>query len=237
MERSCLSTPSGNGFPTLGLSTHVSDFEFWWLCLHRLRNGSTFPRSVPFSREGWISLRNAWASGDTLFFLNLFTYLLFIYFWLLSVSIAACIFSLLVESEGYSLVAVRAPYHRDGFSCWGTQALECAGFISGDTQAQLPCGTWNLPGQGIEPVFPALAGRFLTIGPPGISPRWYSNFIFLIYRYSGLVCWVLSGELVISYLTCTWNNCSPFTSGHSERPSPACQIWHGTFSFRDPMVS
>ena len=76
----------------------------------------------------------------------------------------------LVESEGYSPVAVRT-YHRGGFSCWGTQALERAGFISGDTQAQLPCGTWNLPGQGIEPVFPALAGRFLTIGPPGISPR------------------------------------------------------------------
>ena len=100
------------------------------------------------------------------FFFNLFTYLLFIYLWLLSVPIAACI-----EREGYSLVAVRAMYHRDGFSCWGTQALECAGFISGDTQAQLPCGTWNLPGQGIEPVFPALAGGFLTIGQPGISPR------------------------------------------------------------------
>ena len=26
---------------------------------------------------------------------------------------------------------------------------------------------WNLPGPGIEPVFPALAGGFLTTGPPG----------------------------------------------------------------------
>ena len=26
---------------------------------------------------------------------------------------------------------------------------------------------WDLPGPGIEPVFPALAGVFLTTGPPG----------------------------------------------------------------------
>ena len=28
---------------------------------------------------------------------------------------------------------------------------------------------WNLPGPGIEPMFPALAGRFLNPGPPGKS--------------------------------------------------------------------
>ena len=212
MERSCLSTPSGNGFPTLGLSTHVSDFEFWWLCLHRLRNGSTFPRSVPFSREGWISLRNAWASGDTLFFFNLFTYLLFIYFWLLSVSIAACIFSLLVESEGYSLVAVRAPYHRDGFSCWGTQALECAGFISGDTQAQLPCGTWTLPGPGIRLLSPEAASRFLTIGPPVKCCGYLPDCEFRM-------CWVqrwLSGDLRKSHSLWGWADQVPVIRLHSK---------------------
>ena len=30
-------------------------------------------------------------------------------------------------------------------------------------------GNVTLPGPGIEPVFPALAGRFLTPGPPGKS--------------------------------------------------------------------
>ena len=30
---------------------------------------------------------------------------------------------------------------------------------------------WNLPGPGIEPVSPALAGRFSTTGPPGKSPE------------------------------------------------------------------
>ena len=28
---------------------------------------------------------------------------------------------------------------------------------------------WDLPGPGIEPVCPALAGGFLTTGPPGKS--------------------------------------------------------------------
>ena len=30
---------------------------------------------------------------------------------------------------------------------------------------------WCLPGQGIEPMCPALAGGFLTTGPPGKSQR------------------------------------------------------------------
>ena len=29
---------------------------------------------------------------------------------------------------------------------------------------------WDLPGPGLEPVSPALAGRFLTTAPPGKSP-------------------------------------------------------------------
>ena len=30
---------------------------------------------------------------------------------------------------------------------------------------------WDLPGPGLEPMFPALAGRFLTTVPPGKSPQ------------------------------------------------------------------
>ena len=35
--------------------------------------------------------------------------------------------------------------------------------------AQLPEEMWQLPGPGIEPMSPALAGGFLTTGPPGES--------------------------------------------------------------------
>ena len=38
-------------------------------------------------------------------------------------------------------------------------------------------GMWDLPGPGLEPVSPALAGRFLTTAPPGKSP-----FTFLFMR-------------------------------------------------------
>ena len=31
----------------------------------------------------------------------------------------------------------------------------------------LRCGMWDLPRPGLEPVSPALAGRFLTTAPPG----------------------------------------------------------------------
>ena len=35
------------------------------------------------------------------------------------------------------------------------------------SQAQLLCGMWDLPRPGLEPVFPALAGRLSTTAPPG----------------------------------------------------------------------
>ena len=35
------------------------------------------------------------------------------------------------------------------------------------SRAQLLCGMWDLPRPGLEPVSPALAGRFSTAAPPG----------------------------------------------------------------------
>ena len=43
----------------------------------------------------------------------------------------------------------------------------------------MPCGMWDLPGPGTEPVSPALAGRFLTTGPPGKSSVFFSIFIYM----------------------------------------------------------
>ena len=45
----------------------------------------------------------------------------------------------------------------------------CRPFSSWGSQAQLPGGTWNLHGSGIEPIFPALADGFVTTGPRGKS--------------------------------------------------------------------
>ena len=43
------------------------------------------------------------------------------------------------------------------------------------SRTQLLRGTWDLPRPGLEPVSPALAGRFSTTAPPG-KPQDYRSF-------------------------------------------------------------
>ena len=72
-------------------------------------------------------------------------------------------FSLL--HKGFSLVA--------GFSLWWLLLLWSTGCRARGLQQlwlSLPCGMWDLPGPGIEPMSFTLAGGFLTSGPPG-KPR------------------------------------------------------------------
>ena len=64
-----------------------------------------------------------------------------------------------------------------GLSSCGLWALERR-LSSYGVRAQLLHGMWDLPGPGLEPVSPALAGRFSTTAPPG--KPWI--FYFLIYR-------------------------------------------------------
>ena len=60
-------------------------------------------------------------------------------------------------------------------SC-GLQALECR-LSSCGARALLLHGMWDPPGPELEPVSPALAGRFLTTAPPGKSKS-------IIFKYS-----------------------------------------------------
>ena len=118
---------------------------------------------------------------DIRFFLNLF-----IYFWLHWVFIAACGLSLVATSGGYSLlwcVGFSLQWllslwsmgsRHAGFSSYGSQALE---HRLSRVRAQFLHGIWDLPGPGLKPVSPALAGGFLTTAPPG-KPQ----DIRLIYR-------------------------------------------------------
>ena len=53
-----------------------------------------------------------------------------------------------------------------GLSSCGSQVLEQR-LSSCGARASLLRGVWDLPGPGIEPVFLALAGRFLTTASPG----------------------------------------------------------------------
>ena len=45
--------------------------------------------------------------------------------------------------------------------------LQARRLSSCGSRAQLLCGMWDLPRPGLEPVSPALAGRFSTTAPPG----------------------------------------------------------------------
>ena len=54
-----------------------------------------------------------------------------------------------------------------GLHTQGLQSLWHMGFSV--LSQKLPHSTWDLPGPGIEPVSPALAGRFPTMAPPGKS--------------------------------------------------------------------
>ena len=55
-----------------------------------------------------------------------------------------------------------------GLSSCGSRALEHR-LSSCGAQAWLLCGMWDLPGPGLEPMSPELAGGFLTTVPPGKS--------------------------------------------------------------------
>jgi len=133
---------------------------------------------------------------------TLLTKILFIYDLFLAVPGLRCCtgFSAVVVSGSYSVVAV----HRlrwlwstalgsgvsvvvaHGLSSFGSQAL-WHGLSSCGAQASLFCGIWDLPGSGMEPVLPALAGRFFTTEPPGKTPlhSLYTLFDYKFYTESG----------------------------------------------------
>ena len=104
---------------------------------------------------------------------------------------------------------------RVGFLCWqqagatlwlqhlSSRACEVSNC---STQAWLPNSLWNLPGPGIEPMSPALAGGFLTTGPPGKSQT-----IFPILDVLDLCCALMwdcraDGHRVLSLLTSLLNH-------------------------------
>ena len=101
--------------------------------------------------------------------------------------IFGCVGSLLLHTGFLQLWQAQAS-HCSGFSCCGARALGAwasvvvvCGLSSCDSRAvqcrlsscgswaQLFHNMWDLPGPGLEPVSPALAGGFLTTVPPGKS--------------------------------------------------------------------
>ena len=89
---------------------------------------------------------------------------LFICFWLLWIFVAARRLSLAVVSRSYSPVAVLGLPILVASLLWSVGSRS-VGFCSCRAWASLLCAMRDLPGPGIKPVSPALAGRFLTTWP------------------------------------------------------------------------
>ena len=68
--------------------------------------------------------------------------------------------------RGPLLIAVRGPL-TIAASLVAEHRLQTHRLSNCGSRAQLLRGMWDLPRPGLEPVFPALAGRFSTTAPPG----------------------------------------------------------------------
>ena len=97
-----------------------------------------------------------------------FIYLLFIYYLFLAVlglRFCARAFSS-CGKWGPLFIAMRGPL-TIAASLVAEHGLQTRRLSSCGSRAQLLRGTWDPPGPGLEPVSPALAGRFSTTAPPG----------------------------------------------------------------------
>ena len=73
---------------------------------------------------------------------------------------------------------------------------------------------WNLPGPGLEPVSPALAGGFSTTVPPGkpLSPSLFFFLMLFIYLW---LCWVFVCVLGLSPVVASGGHSSSRCTGLS----------------------
>ena len=98
---------------------------------------------------------------------------LFIYFWLCWVFVSVRAFSS-CGKWGPLFIAVRGPL-TVAASLVAEHRLQSRRLSNCGSRAQLLRGMWDLPRPGLEPVSPALAGRFSTTAPPGKPPFFFKN--------------------------------------------------------------
>ena len=113
--------------------------------------------------------------------------------------------------QGPLFIAVRGPL-TIATSLAAEHRLQTLRLSNCGSRAQLLHGTWDLPRPGLEPVAPALEGRFSTTAPPGKPqftgldpPSTYAvNFLSLPQRFCFLgncVSLVLDETIIFKVLT------------------------------------
>ena len=103
----------------------------------------------------------------------------------------------LLQCAGFSLrwflLLQSTGSRRAGFSSCGLRALERR--LSSCGAGAYLLNTWDLPGPGLKPVSPALAGGLLTIAPPGMPGTLLYVCKFLSYiawkKTAGFLCLLL----------------------------------------------
>ena len=174
-------------------------FDFFHVCLFSFQNvlfflyGSDsffyFPCHLKYTLNVFqmfrCSIKFSYRGVNSPFIISFFFFLLYFYFifpFLAALGLRCCTraFSSCQERWGGATLHCGArASHCSGFSCCRAQALGTRASVvvahrlsSCGSWAQLRHGMWDLPGPGIEPVSPALAGRFLTSVPLG-KPSFY----------------------------------------------------------------
>ena len=120
-------------------------------------------------------------STDTLFLFFKINLFIFIYLFLAALGLCCCTLAFFsCGKRGLLRCSAQAP-HCGGFSCCGARALGSRAsavvahrLSSCGARAYLLRGMWDLPGPGLKPMSPALAGVFSTTAPPGKSRHFIS---------------------------------------------------------------
>ena len=140
------------------------------------------------------------------FFLKKFTFFyLFIYLFMTVLSLRFCARAFASCGKwGPLFIAVRGPL-TIAASLVAEHRLQTRRLSNCGSRAQLLRSMWDLPRRGLEPVSPALAGRFSTTAPPG-KPHWS----------------ILTAQKVNELLhASTWKNTPPSTKWSCQKH----QIW------------
>ena len=111
------------------------------------------------------------------YFFQKFTFIyLFIYLFMTVLSLRFCVRAFSSCGKwGPLFITVRGPL-TIAASLVAEHRLQTCRLSNCGSRAQLLRGMWYLPRPGLEPVSPALAGRFSTTAPPGKPYREFLNY-------------------------------------------------------------
>ena len=115
-----------------------------------------------------------------LFFFIFFIYFIFLFMAVLGLRFYARAFSN-CSKWGPLFIAVRGPL-TIAASLAAEHRLQTCRLSNCGSRAQLLRGMWDPPRPGLEPVSPALAGRFSTTAPPG-KPPLHFILIFVLLEF------------------------------------------------------